>query len=188
MTESHPWPPFLPEHCRMLMLGSFPPSRKRWSMDFFYPNFTNDMWRIVGLCFFNDKNYFVDLGHKTFRLESLIPFLKEKGIGLFDTAKVVQRLKNTAADKDLEVIEPTDLQALLRQIPECTTVVTTGEKATDVFCQQLHIDSRPAVGSYVEFPFEERQLRLYRMPSTSRAYPLSVERKAEAYRMLFEEK
>ncbi len=184
--ESHPWSPFLPDHCRLLMLGSFPPARKRWSMDFFYPNFTNDMWRIVGFCFFGDKNHFVDADRKTFRIESLIPFLHGKGIGLYDTAKVVKRLKNTAADKDLEVVEPTDLRALLHSIPECTDVVTTGEKATDVCCQQLNIAASPAVGTSTAFPFEGRQLRLWRMPSSSRAYPMAVEKKAETYQRVFE--
>ena len=36
--ERHPLQPFLPEGARLLMLGSFPPPRMRWSMDFFYPN------------------------------------------------------------------------------------------------------------------------------------------------------
>ena len=27
--ETHPFEPFLPEGCRLLMLGSFPPSEKR---------------------------------------------------------------------------------------------------------------------------------------------------------------
>ena len=53
-TERHPFTPFLPDGCRLLMLGSFPPGEQRWSMRFYYPNFTNDMWRIFGLCFFND--------------------------------------------------------------------------------------------------------------------------------------
>ena len=186
MTESHPWEPFLPGHCRLLMLGSFPPARHRWSMDFFYPNFTNDMWRIVGLCYFGDKNHFVDTDRKSFRLESLIPFLQEKGIGLYDTARVVRRLKNTAADKDLEVVEPTDLQALLRRIPDCGAVTATGEKATALCCQQFSIDTPPAVGAFVPFAFEGRQLRLWRMPSSSRAYPLAVEKKAQAYQVLFD--
>ena len=47
-SELHPLEPFLPANARVLMLGSFPPKRIRWSMDFFYPNLQNDMWRIVG--------------------------------------------------------------------------------------------------------------------------------------------
>ena len=187
MTEVHPWDPFLPEHCQVLMLGSFPPSPKRWSMDFFYPNFTNDMWRIVGLCFYDDKNHFVDAPNKTFRLDILVPFLRERGIGMYDTATVVRRLRNTAADKDLEVVEPTDLHALLRQAPSCRHIVTTGEKATLLCCAQFGIASAPAVGSSVAFPFADREMHLWRMPSSSRAYPLAVERKAEPYRRMFQE-
>ena len=56
--EKHPLEPFLPEGTNILMLGSFPPERKRWSMEFFYPNWGNDMWRIWGLIFFDDKQYF----------------------------------------------------------------------------------------------------------------------------------
>lgn len=51
MTEAHPLEPFLPEGARLLMLGSFPPARSRWSMEFYYPNFQNDMWRVMGLVF-----------------------------------------------------------------------------------------------------------------------------------------
>lgn len=57
--EEHPFTPFLPDNARLLMLGTFPPSPKRWCMEFYYPNFTNDMWRIFGICFFDDKNHFV---------------------------------------------------------------------------------------------------------------------------------
>ena len=69
------------------------------------------MWRIFGLCFFNDKLHFVDTEAKTFRLDRIIPFLNERRIGMYDTATVVRRLKNTASDKDLEVVEATDLKA-----------------------------------------------------------------------------
>ena len=33
----------------MLFLGSFPPQPKRWCMPFYYPNWLNDFWRILGL-------------------------------------------------------------------------------------------------------------------------------------------
>ena len=69
MIESHPFEPFMPEGARLLMLGTFPPAEKRWSMPFYYPNFTNDMWRIVGLCFFGDKQHFVADDGRHYRLE-----------------------------------------------------------------------------------------------------------------------
>ncbi|MCI6129612.1 uracil-DNA glycosylase family protein [Prevotella sp.] len=184
--ERHPFEPFLPEGCRLLMLGSFPPAEKRWSMHFYYPNFTNDMWRIFGLCFFGDKLHFVDVERKTFCLDAIIDFLTAKGIGMYDTATAVRRLKNTAADKDLEVVEPTDLKAMVRSLPRLEAIVTTGQKATDVLRECLDISGEPRVGEYVEFEFEGRMLRLWRMPSSSRAYPLKVEKKAEYYGRLFE--
>ena len=55
-SELHPLEPFLPANARVLMLGSFPPKRIRWSMDFFYPNLQNDMWRIVGYLATGDKS------------------------------------------------------------------------------------------------------------------------------------
>ena len=185
--ERHPFAPFLPDGCRMLMLGSFPPAEKRWAMRFYYPNFTNDMWRIFGLCFFADKFHFVDVEARTFRLDDITAFLTKHRIGLYDTATAVRRLKNTASDKDLEVVEPTDLRAMVDSLPSLTDVVTTGQKATDVLCQCFAICSQPKVGAAVPFAFNGRQLRLWRMPSSSRAYPMKVERKAEFYDVMFRE-
>ncbi|MDR2835086.1 MAG: uracil-DNA glycosylase family protein [Bacteroidales bacterium] len=178
--ECHPLTPFLPNVARLLMLGSFPPPQKRWSMDFYYPNLNNDMWRVMGLIFFGDKNYFVDNAHKSFRKERIIDFLTEKGIALFDTANVVRRLKDNAADKFLEIVEATDISELLRQLSNCQTIAVTGQKAMNTLCTQLSV-KEPAVGKSVEFMFDNCPIRLFRMPSTSRAYPLPLERKAEMY-------
>ena len=164
----------------MLMLGTFPPSEKRWSMKFYYPNYINDMWRIFGLIFFNDMDHFVDATSKTFRLDELIPFLKEQGIALFDTATRIRRTTGTASDKDLEVVEETDLCAMLRKLPECRVVITAGQLATDIASRQFGIEG-PGVGDYTAFELDGRKLRLYRMPSSSRAYPMKIERKAAFY-------
>ena len=187
--EYHPLLPFLPEGCRVLFLGSFPPQRKRWCMDFFYPNFINDHWRIEGLIFFGDKDYFVDTEAKTFRLDRIIPFLEQKGIGFYDTATAVRRLKDNASDKFLEVVESTDIHALLGSIPQCRVIVTTGEKATQTICHTLGISQMPSVGESVSTRTTNtlgQEIFLYRLPSSSRAYPMSLTRKAEAYRRMFE--
>lgn len=185
-TEKHPLEPFLPEGTRLLMLGSFPPSRNRWCMDFFYPNFINDMWRIFGIVFFDDKEHFVDNAARRFRRGDIISFLTGMGIGLYDTATAVLRTRNTASDKDLEVLEQTDFDSLLRSVPHCVAVVTTGQKATGVFTAHFSM-SQPKVGTSESFTFEGRQMQLFRMPSSSRAYPMKVERKAEYYRNMFQQ-
>lgn len=182
--EQHPLKPFLPANARLLMLGSFPPQQKRWCMDFYYPNFINDMWRIVGQVFFGDRNHFVDVAAKRFRKEMIVDFLNERGIALYDTATSIRRLQDNASDKYLEVVEPTDVRGLLQQIPHCRAIVTTGQKATDTLCETFDIQA-PTVGSYSPFQLEERPMRLYRMPSSSRAYPLSLEKKAVFYAAMF---
>ena len=68
------------------MLGSFPPAQKRWSMDFFYPNWINDMWRIIGTVFFYDKEHFIIKGEKKFDKKKIVEFCTERGIGLSETA------------------------------------------------------------------------------------------------------
>ena len=157
--EKHPFEPFLPSGARVLFLGSFPPQIKRWSIDFFYPNFINDFWRICGLLFYDDRNHFILPGAKSFDKDRIIEFCTLQGIALFDTATAVRRLQDNASDKFLEVAEPTDIDALLDKIPDCEDYKTVN-----------------CCG---------RALRFWRMPSTSRAYPLSLEKKAEVYRRLF---
>ena len=185
-TEKHPLQPFLPENARILMLGSFPPPKARWSMDFFYPNWINDMWRILGHIFYNDRHHFEIKGEKRFNKEQIIEFCTEQGIALYDTACEVRRLKDNASDKFLEVVTPTDIKALLATLPHCTAIVTTGQKATDVIVATFGCEE-PAVGSNSTFEVKDRELHFWRMPSTSRAYPLPLEKKAEYYRMLFKE-
>ena len=184
--EEHPLEPFLPANAKLLMLGSFPPQKKRWSMDFFYPNLQNDMWRIFGLIFFDDKDYFLFPDKKAFDKKRLIEFLTEKGIALYDTASSVRRLQDNASDKFLEVVEPTDIRLLLKQLPQRKAIVTTGQKATDIIRSQIDVEE-PKVGESCPFEFEDRTLRLYRMPSSSRAYPLAIEKKASVYRFMLNE-
>lgn len=184
--ENHPLTPFLPTNARLLMLGSFPPQKKRWSMDFYYPNLNNDMWRIVGTLFFDNKDHFLNETKKNFCRERLIPFLEEKGIALFDTALSIRRLQENASDKFLEVVEPTDVSKLLRKLLLCKAIATTGQKATDTLRQQFNIEE-PKVGDFKEFVFEGRPMRLYRMPSSSRAYPLALDKKAAVYRLMYQD-
>jgi G:T/U-mismatch repair DNA glycosylase len=184
--EVHPFVPFLPSNAKLLMLGTFPPAPKRWCMPWYYPNFTNDMWRIFGICFFDDKMHFVDSENKTYHLEALKTFLGEKGVALFDTCLRIRRTTGTASDKDLEVVEKADIDGMLRSLPECRAVVAAGQLATTIFTEHYGIKARKMkMGDHIDFRFEGRTISLYREPSSSRAYPMKVERKAEYYSKMF---
>ena len=212
--ERHPLRPFLPANTQLLMLGSFPPPKERWCMEFFYPNPQNDMWRIMGQIFFGDKTYFegqrdlmkvprdpyreadrstagrlevqsTKAGRKVFNREEIASFCETKGIAIFDTAQVVIRLQGNAADEHLEIIKRTDIAALLQQIPLCHNICCTGGKAAQTLAETLHC-VLPKVGESIETSFAGRSIRFWRMPSSSRAYPLSLDKKAAAYRRMFE--
>ena len=185
-SELHPLEPFLPGNARILMLGSFPPKRIRWSMKFFYPNLQNDMWRIVGYLATGDKQHFLLPGGRRCDRGRIEAFCSERGIALYDTAVEVVRLKDNASDNFLQVVREVDLAALLARIPACRAIVTTGQKATDTLRALTGCDS-PAVGESVAVRYAGRDLRLWRMPSSSRAYPRPVEWKAEFYRRVFAE-
>ena len=182
--ERHPLEPFLPEGARILMLGSFPPKQEKWSMEFFYPNFINDMWRIMGLIFFNDKEHFIEKAAKRFKESEIKQFLTEKGIALYDAATAVRRLGNNASDAQLQIVEATDIAALLARMPHCHHIAVTGEKAAKTILAS-HDATPPKIGESTEIHYGERTVTLWRLPSTSRAYPLAPEKKAEQYRALF---
>lgn len=153
-------------------------------MEFYYPNLQNDMWRIYGLLFFGDKDYFLEEGRKAFSRDRLVAFLQETGVALFDTATEIIRHKGNASDQFLEVVTPVDLDAILERIPGCWAIVTTGQKATDTLLEIVGAESL-RVGGFCDFMYKGRALRLYRMPSSSRAYPKPLEEKAGEYRVMF---
>jgi G:T/U-mismatch repair DNA glycosylase len=182
--EYHPLKPFLPDNAKILILGSFPPKKERWSMDFFYPNYINDMWRIMGIIFFNNKDFFVETSLKIFSKERVVAFCEERGLAFYDTALSVIRLKDNASDKYLNVVDKTDIVGLLEQLNSCCAIATTGQKATDIIVETFGCDE-PKVGNKTVFNIGNKQLMFFRMPSTSRAYPLSLNDKTEKYREMF---
>ena len=192
----------------MLFLGSFPPQPHRWCMPFYYPNWINDFWRIMGIIHFADKDHFCIPAEKRFDEALIRRFCASEGLAFYDTACEVRRLRDNASDAFLEVVTPTDIPALLARIPLCRTLVTTGQKATEVIANTFGCPV-PPVGGCIDLAMptassvmpsastvspsastvmpgpDRASLRFWRMPSTSRAYPLPLEKKAEAYRQLF---
>lgn len=179
--ERHPWAPFIPVGAKVLIMGTFPPQPKRWAMDFYYPNRTNDFWQIMGLIFRNDRYALYNPATKQYDLLAIKRLLAEKGIAMNDTARAVRRLKGNASDKFLEIVEPVPLSELLGLMPECKAVCSTGEKAAGVLAQ-LTDTQVPRIGEFATAP---TGLEIWRMPSTSRAYPLALEKKAAFYEKMF---
>ena len=197
--ETHPFAPVLPPDATVMMMGTFPPTADKWAMSFHYPNFYNDMWRIYGSVFFDDIDYFRVGDEKRFDPERIRDFMFERGIASCPTVKQAIRETGNASDKNLTVVTPVDLDSILPQVPKVHTLFTTGGKATEVLLNLLA--EPPAKSKYpktnqnMDYPYQWQNdnnkkvdvnsLTLYRLPSTSRAYPLALDKKVAAYKDFF---
>lgn len=197
--ETHPFGPVLPPDATVMMMGSFPPTADKWAMRFHYPNFQNDMWRIYGRVFFDDADYFRVGDEKRFDPERIRAFMFERGIASCPT--VVQAIRETgnASDKDLTVVTTVDLDTILPQVPKVQALFTTGGKATEVLLNLLAEppakSKHPKTNQSMDYPYkwqdkdnkkaDVNSLTLYRLPSTSRAYPLALDKKVSAYKDFF---
>ena len=198
--ETHPFEPVLPSNATIMMMGTFPPTADKWAMSFHYPNFYNDMWRIYGRVFFDDADYFRVGDEKRFDPERIRDFMFERGIASCPTVKQAIRETGNASDKNLTVVTPVDLDSILPQVPKVKTLFTTGGKATEVLIELLKEplakSKHPKTNQSINYPYEWQStdnqktdinnLTLHRLPSTSRAYPLSLDKKVAAYRAFFE--
>ena len=183
--ERHPFTPFLPDGCKVLMCGTFPPKQEKWSMDFFYPNFQNDMWRIFGLIFFDDKNHFFNKEEKKVDKEGIKKMLSENKIGVGETATEIIRTKDNASDKFLEIVTPVNLSKLFKNAPSLEIIVTTGEKAASIIASLTETEI-PKMGEHIKCTAiledgSTKEFLHWRCPSTSRAYPMPLEKKAGFY-------
>ena len=197
--ENHPFVPVLPPNATIMMMGTFPPTSDKWAMSFHYPNFYNDMWRIYGRVFFDDADYFRVGDEKRFDPERIRDFMFERGIASCPTVKQAIRETGNASDKNLTVVTPVDLDSILPQVPKVETLFTTGGKATEVLLglldEPIAKSKHPKTNQSMDYPYqwqndeqttEVNNLTLYRLPSTSRAYPLSLDKKVAAYKAFFE--
>lgn len=200
--ETHPFKPVLPPNATVMMMGTFPPTSDKWAMRFHYPNFYNDMWRIYGGVFFDDVDYFKVEDEKRFDPERIRNFLFERGIASCPTVKQAIRETGNASDKNLTVVTPVNLDDILPQVPKVQALFTTGGKATEVLIDLLDSSlpksKHPKTNQSMAYPYEWQSndsslaatsvndLTLYRLPSTSRAYPLALDKKVAAYRAFFE--
>lgn len=169
-------------------------------MNFFYPNFQNDFWRIFGLVFFNRPDYFLDsrTDHRDgttvrrFNQVKITAFLRRRRFAVYDAAVEIVRGRATASDADLRVVRTLLLTETLQALPRCRKIVFTGGKAAETLWPQIApnvpVSKIPKPGETRTFTLAGRELAVARVCSASRAYPLPLKRKAEIYRKIFLER
>lgn len=199
--EAHPFGQFFFDDTKVLMMGTMPPTSDKWCMAFHYPNFYNDMWRIMGEVFFNDRDYFRVGDEKRFDAEKIKAFLKAYKIGECPSVTHVIREKGNAADEHLTVVATVDLGEVLLRLPHVNWIFTTGGKATEVLLSLINQNisdpdspnfnpaqppyKLPKTNQSIAVTAFGREFGIYRLPSSSRAYPQSLDKKVAAYRAFF---
>lgn len=144
------------------------------------------MWRIWGYISTGDKNAFLMPDGKTFDKEKIVAFCREAGLALSDTAEQAVREKGNASDAHLSVVKRRDFGVLLARIPLCHDIALTGEKAVETLGATVGF-KKIAVGEFITTDyFDRREVRIWRMPSSSRAFPRSIEWKAEYYKRMLD--
>lgn len=193
--ERHPFGNYFFADTKILMMGTMPPTPDKWGMAFHYPNFYNDMWRIFGLVFFDNADYFRVGEEKRFDPDKIKAFLKAYKIGECPSVLEAVREKGNAADEHLTVVKTVNLAEILPQVPEVDWIFTTGGKATEVLLGVINTEltkagqtslKLPKTNEYLTVTVFDRTLNIYRLPSSSRAYPMSLANKAAAYRQFFQ--
>lgn len=121
-TEYHPhWYFEIPE-MKTLILGSYPPHKKRWSYDFYYPNNSNPFWDVLAGVFGEElKHYRCDAAVKE-RQQLMI----DTKIGVENLGQVIKRKGDSAADKDIEIIKFRDILGILDRHPEIEQILLPG--------------------------------------------------------------
>lgn len=149
---SHPFPPIIDAHTRILFLGSFP-SIASFEHSFYYAHGRNAFWpmmeELFGVKFSNndDKKNFC-LAHE---------------IGLWDVIASCER--SNSSDTNLKNILPNDFKKLLQEYPNIRVIAFTGKKAFDLFQKY-----------FKDFPIEKVLL-----PSTSPAHAAMTREEKTAF-------
>jgi G:T/U-mismatch repair DNA glycosylase len=119
--EIHPWRWYHPQGAKTLIIGTFPPIRRHWSFDFFYPNKNNHFWKIMAQI----AGYTLQFSSGTEAVIERKKILELLKTGVSDMGKIIQRKTNSSLDQNLEVIEYMDIFQLLKEHPSTQKIIFT---------------------------------------------------------------
>lgn len=119
--EDHPFKLYAPPGCRMLLIGTFPPTKKNWSYEFFYPNRQNLFWTIMANVAGVALQYFA--GAAAVEERKLI--LRILKVAITDMGLKISRTRESSLDEDLVALEYMDVLAILDQHPQISKILFT---------------------------------------------------------------
>jgi G:T/U-mismatch repair DNA glycosylase len=119
--EIHPWNWYVPAGAKTVIIGTFPPTLRNWSYDFFYPNTNNRFWKIMAHLDGHVLTHFA--GEEAVAERKTI--LDHLEVGLSDMGQVIRRTSDSSLDENLNVVEYMDILRLLDENPSINKILFT---------------------------------------------------------------
>lgn len=187
--EPHPWPPFIPANATKLILGTFPTIEiNRSAYAFFYPNPLNDFWRLIFEVAGKDLNEY----QTSEPIELRKQILTDLKLGIADIGKKILRQKNSSKDENLFPIEFTDIFSLLENHTTITKIIITSSSGANSvlswfqqYCSLNGVVFKIKKGNLpikAGFTFNNREVNVDIISSTSRVSPIRGDRLLQMYR------
>jgi G:T/U-mismatch repair DNA glycosylase len=180
--EIHPdWDFDIPE-MKTLILGNFPPHKKRWDYEFFYPNKQNNFWRVLAAI--NGKPLKEISGWPAVKERKAI--MKDLKTGVMNIAAKIKRKGHSARDTDIEIIEYNDVLNVILKHPELETIIIAGYSARNStavkfieYLNSQNIEYEPPTkikaGGNLIISIGGKKIKCVIVNSTSTAFPIKLD-------------
>jgi len=119
--ETHPWNWYIPDGAETVIIGTFPPTRRNWSFDFFYPNKNNYFWKLIAriaACPLRCSSGEEAVAER----KKLLNQLK---LGVSDMGQIIRRKNDSSLDQNLGIIAFMDIFKLLQDNPSIRKLIFT---------------------------------------------------------------
>lgn len=138
--EQHPWNWYGAADSKTLLVGTFPPTRRNWSFDFFYPNKRNFFWKIIAAITGKELLHATGETAVTER-KALLDQLK---ITITDMGKTIIRKDHNSLDENLHALVYMDIFHILEEKPAINKIIFTSSsgKVSAVKWFQNYLESK----------------------------------------------
>jgi len=121
MQETHPFILFAPKNSRILFAGTFPPAKRNWSYDFFYPNRQNLFWKVMATIAGVELKHFSG----TEAVEERKNILTQLHVAITDMGHTIIRNDNSSLDENLVIVTYMDIFDILDKHPCISKIIFT---------------------------------------------------------------
>lgn len=125
--ELHPWNWFAPENSKVLIVGTFPPTRRNWSFDFFYPNKANFFWKVLAHIAGTELHY--QTGELA--VEERKNLLRKLQVAVTDMGQHILRNANSSLDENLSIVEYMNIFQILDENPGIRKIIFTSSSGKE---------------------------------------------------------